>query len=463
MPEISDQWVPDDMPPDAEKTAASDDADDLLEGWGRLDDEETEGALQRERAFEQAFIISSQGRKSAFFFGSVDQSSFYKACERQPDVQIISKFHQSGVLGFLPMSDPGVCSFMSDDFARAVTEGRYNTWKDKITQTDKEFIERLRAGQYDGDMSVGARFNLGTDRPFSPATTPIAIRGESDKMDDFQLASLAKSIHDKMNADPDATSCLESPCIKLTVGLERPVRFGTNHRFGHAMMFTMAVKEDGRLDKEHLLFMDANSGIIKIKNSEESLRQFLQSVDTKLFSEMRIRGAHINVVTNPNIPEKGTPEWGQRDDAIKAGRVPDKESNYAQCKLCQLDNYLKAQIARLEVKGIWERITGNVDESREAKLAYLRAQRQEFHDRYRALQAGSEPLDKAADKLFQTTMATLDESLELKTKRGLFKSTAASEFEKFKEKYQHELEEIREDIRRPEPEGEERQSEGEHP
>jgi len=351
-------------------------------------------------------------------------------------------------MGFLPIRDPGVCNFMSEDFARAVTEGRYAKWKANIDKTESEFIERLRAGQYDA-LSRTPMFNLGTQRPFGPSAETVRVDKTTEtKMEDFRLSSLAKSIHSKMKVY--GTSCLNAPCVKFQWSLERAGRLG-GQRFGHATMFSMAVERDGRLDKEHLLFMDPNAGIIKIKNNEESIKQFLETVDTKLYGSMRIRSASVSDVQNLKLPQKETPAWTELDDKIKTYRVPDKESNYSLCKLCQLDNYLQTQIARLESKSIWDRLSRRVDTDREAKLNYLQSQRKHLHSEYKKTTPGSESSDRAADKLFKSMMDTLERSTELSARRGFKESTAAKKFKKFKKQYEQNLDGIQPERTEPDP------------
>lgn len=80
---------------------------------------------------------------------------------------------------------------MSEDFARAVTEGRYPIWKEQIPNVDREFVQRLRLGQYDSmDGPTQRELKLGTQRPFGPSTEKVDT-GEKTSMEEFKLVSLA--------------------------------------------------------------------------------------------------------------------------------------------------------------------------------------------------------------------------------------------------------------------------------
>jgi hypothetical protein len=216
---------------------------------------------------------------------------------------------------------------------------------------------------------------------------------------------------------------------------------GSSH--SHAMMFSMAVDEKGRLDKDYLFFMDPNAGIVKIKNDPQSIEQFLTLLDTSLFGQMRLRGASLNTVTNPKLPEKDTEAWKELDKKILEGTNPIRELDYSLDKICRLDNYLQAQIGRLEVKSIWEKITGKVNSARVEKLTYLQGIRKELHESFNTIKENPE-IDKASDQLFNKTMDKLATSSELQKKRGFTESTALSEFRKFKTRYNTELSTITE-------------------
>lgn len=199
-----------------------------------------------------------QKQKSALIYGTIDQSSFYNDCKKKK-FEIITKFHQSGPLGFLRQnnlfeSDRGVCNFMSNDFACAVTGGRYVAWKNNMAQTDKAFIERLRTGQA-GTTRVEAGEVL---EPSHPAMlSRVQYNDDAVAMKEDKLSSFTQALYDKLQVDENATSCSEAPCVKLNVNWKRTGLAASNSLFsdGHAMMFTMAVDDKGQLDKAAILIM----------------------------------------------------------------------------------------------------------------------------------------------------------------------------------------------------------------
>lgn len=354
-------------------------------------------------------IEGPQNKKSTRIFGTVDQSSFYGALEADKDVVIEVKFKQSGFDGFLPLSDPGVCNFMSDDFAKAVTEGRYETWKSKISERNAEFIEYFRVGQHEaGTREYGPQTNHDLTSNKNSYTHETRKSFESDR------SALGEKISDQMKSTE--SSCMEAPCVKLVVKLRR---MGiARQEFQHAMMFTMATKKNGELDKEHLLFMDPNAGIFKIKNNKESIDRFLQNIDRNLFSQMQVVSMETHLVTNKSLPKKGTEAWNERDKAIKDGKTPDHEANYSLSKLCLLETYLNKQIDRLENAGWLKQkfLSDNKD-----KLAHLQGVQDELCKKIGELKEKKLPPKEyleEADKIAHEVFASIDSKI-LSARRGL--------------------------------------------
>lgn len=400
-------------------------------------------APQRELNFSK----TSQGAKRAVIFGSVNQSDFYAACKKE-GIEVPAKFQQSGFNGFLPFSDPGVCKFMSNDFARAVTEGRYNTWKEKISATDREFVARLRSGQYDAmETAIQKRHQVGGENRDYGYYDP-GIKEQSDtrkNMEQFELSSLASELASKMKVGDEVNSCLEAPCVTLNVRLKRTGLIGNKSAvFGHEIMFTMAVDEQGRLDKQHLLVMDPNAGIIKINNDKTSIDAFLQVLDTKLFSQMQLRGATITGVTNTNLPEKGTDAWQKLDQEISTNNAPDSKANYALPKLYQLDEYLRTQISRLESKSNWSKFKGLFTSDSSEKLAYLQKQRTDLNTEIEQLKKPIDPEGTEASDLFHRVLKNIDSKIlgkqrgflgAVRDKLGLGQSQSMAELQQLKDKF----------------------------
>lgn len=478
---------------------------------GNFDDNEFESLDKEFESIDHASLEAeieafSQDQKSAYFFGSVDQSKFYKYLEQHKDLYTIeSKFHQSGPGGFLPLSDPGVCNYMCDDFSQALIEGRYTTWKEKIEKFDKEFIEKLRAGQYDKNLIL----NLGTQRPFGPsirkikeipiaAESPAAVHPEepiaaepqsaeilaveseeeadksesefesgfeqienevsseelknSDKTKQFKFNSrrMAKEIFEELNKCKNFSSCLDASCVKLQIGLTRTgigSKFFGNDEFGHALVFTIAVDEKGRLDNNHLLFMDPNCGIIKINNREKDIKDFLDVINENLFHTMQLRNGKTYKINHSHLPDKDSLDWHELDKKIQEKNVPIKEDDYALCKLCRLDNFLQGQIARLEIKGILEKLI-SPDTIRLQKLKFFQDIRDDLHKSFQEFgnTKPEEGLTKEQvvnynvlkNSKFKEIIEKIDKCEVLKEQRGLFstkKSTPIKEFEEFKKKY----------------------------
>lgn len=290
-----------------------------------------------------------QAKKSALFFGSVDQSSFYKALERDRNFQILHKFQQSGLSGFLPFSDPGVCDYMSRDFARAVTEGRYQEWRNHVVAKDDMLIERFRAGQHNLNTRQIQEMER---RQFTEAHEQLSQQQNRDNerysmiADRQKLATRIGAVFDK-NKFNHAQSSLHTPCVYFRVSIERTGLFGKGKRFGHAMMFTMATTDDHKLDPDHLFFMDPNAGIIKIKNTPESINAFIENIDNKLLGELKINQFAAIELERTWLPSTKSEKWEALEHSIVSGNPPKDPNNYALSELCLIDDYLRNQIERL--------------------------------------------------------------------------------------------------------------------
>jgi hypothetical protein len=388
-------------------------------------------------------IANPQENKSSLLLGRVDQCSFYKALEPDSDITVETKFQQSGLSGFLPFSDPGVCSFMTDDFAKAVTEGRYQTWKEKISQRNAAFIEFFRAGQYDNNPFMRNR-NLGVMRHNTPrAGHNIKFGGKikyvHENYSAVDLKSFAEDITHRMRTE--SCSCMEAPCIKLSVKLKRTgviPGIAGGIEFIHDMIFTMATLSNGELDKENVFFMDPNAGIFKIRNTEESIRRFLQYIDTALFSQMQIKSAETIFVTNASLPAKGTIAWQKRDAIIKEGNAPDHEVNYCLSTLCLLETYLNNQIQRLEEEpgGVFgylffSKKTKKLDHLQSVKTS-LENEIQNWHQRHKGKSLSATEHVKEANEITKRVLLQLDDNLLSQKRWYVFASSAGTELARLK-------------------------------
>lgn len=415
----------------------------------------------------------SQKAKSRFVFGSMNQSDFYKALAKKNDVVVLNKFNQSGVTGFLPMADSGVCAFMSKDFARAVTEGRFFTWQEKIAARDAQMIARLRAGQNNGGYGLGfhgekhlqefeesvrgspssitssasSRFDTATHAPDSPlTTTPTTPQSPDSPATLMRRDAASQSIAQAFTGFTAEMSCMSSPCVFLNVTLERKgvlskvldkVNPGAN-LFGHGMMFTMATTKKGKLDPDHLLFMDPNAGIFKIKNNPDAIQQFMTLIDKKLLSDFYVHDIQAAPIPTPWLPQKDSPEWQTQEAALLSGRAEDHPSNYALPEACLVDEYLRTQIERLEQKkeeGMG-RLAKAFFKGSERKLVVLNACRKELLDALKAYpRADRKTREGELERLQEALLDKVDKAVS--EKRFLFavrESTSKSELSSLKKR-----------------------------
>lgn len=272
--------------------------------------------------------------------------AFYKSLIYNPQTNIIVKFNQNGVDGFLPLNELGVCAFMSLDFARAVTEGRFITWRDKISSKDKHMIERLRAGQ--SRLGIESEDLHQLERTLSGKATAITDISIDNDDNDFQTHPLAaEKIFNAFRGFTINHSCMDSPCVYLNVTLTHEGLFEARP-LGHGMMFTMAVTKNNTLDPEHLLFMDPGSGIFMIENNQSSIENFLFLIDKHLLSDYRVGEFRASLLDKSLwLPLKSQEEWQKQEQAIWAGIVPDNPMNYALGEECLIDEYLRLEINRL--------------------------------------------------------------------------------------------------------------------
>ncbi len=319
------------------------------DGWEDVDQEQP-ARRTTEVAREEASHIARQDKKSALFFGSVDQSSFYTALESRPQYQVMAKFNQSGLTGFLPLSDPGVCFYMTTDFARAVTEGRYQRWQEHVVKEDKALIERFRAGQHNDNIRTIQSFER-----HEHAGERMRLTQEQHQLNDshHQISSreqVARRLADILDPRPflGSESTMHAPCAYFRASLARKGLFG-GQSFGHMTMFTMAVDENGRLDPTHLIFMDPNTGIMKIPNTPEAISDFISLIDDKLLAQMGVRDFSAMEVEKSWLPQADTAEWNAQEQDILSGNIPVDPNDYALSSLCLIDDYLRLQIERLSL------------------------------------------------------------------------------------------------------------------
>jgi len=229
-------------------------SDDLMES-------PSEGEMRALKKVQQQ-TLKNQGHKSSWFFGQVQQSLFYDTIGTLEGCEIESKFNQLGMSGFLNFGEPGVCNFMTEGFARAISLNAYHQWKNNIENKDDEFIQYLRDGQYPhcpGYNDVVAK------RDFGPQALEASTYEEYSSKESDSLRSGATFVINRINLGHHA---------KLRLGLKRTgnrfviTSIGITEQFAHAIIFTPSVDPNGTIDDRFIFCMDPNAGIFKIENNE---------------------------------------------------------------------------------------------------------------------------------------------------------------------------------------------------
>ncbi len=185
----------------------------------------------------------------------------------------------------------------------------------------------------------------------------------------------------------------------------------------------------------------------KINNNEKDIKDFLDAINQKLFHTMQLRYGKTYKINHTSLPEKHSTEWNDLDRKIQEKAIPVNEDDYALCKLCRLDQFLQGQIARLEIKGIFEKFS-SPDTIRIDKLQFFQKIREDLISCFDILNQSSpngftsqekRDFKDFKDRTFNKIIKEIDRNYELLSKqRGFFHTqttTTLKEYMDFKKKF----------------------------
>lgn len=275
-----------------------------------------------------------QSKKSAIIFGSFDQSAFYQALDPK-QVNIIQRFQQSGLKGFLPLNDPGVCAAMCTSFAYSLRHGGLREWQGEIATRDPVFIQKLKEEQNKPWALPEESKEPAMDTIIADILEKIASGVDAQQRPRMTLTATNAVIRELVEfMDPQkfksdkAGSCLDAPQMQVNCYFERTGWRGKGKRVNHAILFSMAVDEKGNLDPNHLLCMDANAGIFKIQNTLAAIQQFMDSFDQHLAKEMTISHYDANFLPRESLSPEAKDELAE---TIRANLATDEFVDISAC------------------------------------------------------------------------------------------------------------------------------------
>jgi len=295
------------------------------------------------------------------FVSTMQQRALYAAFKKNKGngTEIVKTFKQSGLSGFLPLLFPGVCLFMTIDYARSLNHGTDNHWLKSLEK--KSFIKRLIVGQLryfgkvknhllydplfmktrcDIDLSQGPLSQVKSNLP--DVEDEIKSNQSEIPNDDFELISDVgldampkqmephEDIYHRLTPNPDSAPShrIDINHVSWTFMLERKggLKSLFGNRFAHTTVFSQATKSDGTIDDEHLTFMDPNAGLFKIKNNPESIKEFLETFRSTMLSQYNIVGETTNPIDKIWLPEKSNMAAWQEARGIIDNKLQGQES-----------------------------------------------------------------------------------------------------------------------------------------